>query len=325
MNNPAYTHTETTAPVVLPVGSPPPLSRISTEPIMTSASPSMPTTSSAVNLQSRRHSHNMVLQLNLQGAPHPVPIGSLAPGRSVSMVSLTGQQQQQGSVPSIYPNLQNDTQSIYSDVGYNPPPAFQHLTGAQTSPPTGIVKVVESQHHHNHNPLGEVIGAPTVANGNPDHHHDPNAPHPTEESEKKSWFQHTLSENMSIIYAVFLVTLGLVIYLADTFSGHDSAMAEGFNVFLISTQLLWLFYVHVDVRRYVSLISRALDEARTRQVNTDDQVHLEPTGDGQYQLRFNVPEAPRTIPQHYGFTSGRHGGSLYLKIGATGKYISPDY
>ncbi|KAK4294775.1 hypothetical protein Pmani_032623 [Petrolisthes manimaculis] len=316
MNNPAYTHTETTAPMVLPVGSPPPLSRISTEPIMTSPSPSMPGSSGVYGAHGRRHSHNMVLQLNLQGAPHSVPISSLAPGRSVSMVSLTGQQQ--GSVPSIYPNLHNDNQSIYSDVGYNPPPVFQHLTGAQASPPAGIVKVVESQHHHSHNPLGDVVGVPTSVNTNiPDHHHDPNNPQPTEECEKKSWFQHTLSENMSIIYAVFLVTLGLVIYLADTFSGHDSAMAEGFNVFLISTQLLWLFFVHVDVRRYVSLISRALDEAKTRQVNKDDQVHLEPTGDGQYQLRFNVPEAPRTVPQYYGFTSGRHGGSLYLKIGAT--------
>lgn len=304
MNNPAYTHTEPT-PVVLPVGSPPPLSRISTEPIMTSTSPSI-VGSHGAHGQGRRHSHNMVLQLNLQGAP-PHPVSSLAPGRSVSMVSLTGQQ----PMPSLYPNLHTDNQSIYSDVSYNPPAAsFQHLTSSQASPP-GIVKVVESQHLHHHLPHGEVNLSPQ-----PDTH-DPNFPQPSDNSEKKAWFRHTLSENLSIMYAVFLVTLGVVIYLADTFSGHDSAMAEGFNVFLITVQLLWLFYVHVDVRRYVSLISRALDEAKTRQVNKDDQMQLEPTGDGQYQLRFNVPEAPRTIPQHYGFTSGRHGGSLYLKIGAT--------
>ncbi|XP_069958889.1 proton channel OtopLc isoform X3 [Cherax quadricarinatus] len=302
MNNQGYVHIEPT-PVVLPVGSPPPFTRMSTEPNM--ASPP----SSVVGMpighgHSRRHS--MVLQLNLQGPPPVNSVPHSSRGRSVSMISLNGTQ----ATPNMYPNL-HDTQSIYGEVGYGPHIGFSggHHMESQGSLSAGGMKVVDSQQtlvasHNDH------------INSHPENH-DPHMPQPTEEGEKKSRFQLTLSKNMSIMYAVFLVMLGLVIYLADTFSGHDSAIAEGFNVYLIVAQLLWLFYVHIDVRRYVNLISRALDEAKTKQVNKDDQVQLEPTGDGQYQLRINVPEAPRTIPQYYGFTSGRHGGSLYLKIGAT--------
>ncbi|XP_050725831.1 proton channel OtopLc-like isoform X3 [Eriocheir sinensis] len=302
MNSQTYSHVHTEpSPLVLPVSSPPPLNRTPTEPIM-HAPPSH--AGAGHHNQARRHS--MVVQLNLQGAAAPLHHPAPNPTRSVSMVSLTGNP----VVSSMYPNLHNDTQSIYSDVGFSPPGNYhgiQHMDSQASL--TGITHKVDSQQ--------------TLVNAHPDagcmsmpepHYY---GPQPIEDEEKRKWFSHTLSENMSIIYAVFLVTLGIVIYLADTFNSHNSAMAEGFNVFLIVVQLLWLFSVHVDVRRYVSLISRALEEAKNKQLNKDEQVQLEPTGDGQYQLRINVPEAPRTIPQHYGFTSGRHGGSLYLKIGAT--------
>ncbi|XP_045136596.1 proton channel OtopLc-like isoform X2 [Portunus trituberculatus] len=305
MNNQTLNHNHMEpSPLVLPVGSPPPLNRIPTEPIMNTP-PSHPV--GGHHNQARRHS--MVVQLNLQGAATPLTGFTQAPNttRSVSMVSLTGNPVVS---TSMYPNLHNDTQSIYSDVGYSPPGAYhgiQHMD-SQASLTGGPHKVESQQALVNPHPEAGCGGMPEAHHG---------APQPVEDEEKKSWFIHTLSENLSIIYAVFLVTLGIVIYLADTFNNHDSAMAEAFNVFLIVVQLLWLFYVHVDVRRYVSHISRALEEAKTKQVNKDEQVQLEPTGDGQYQLRINVPEAPRTIPQYYGFTSGRHGGSLYLKIGAT--------
>lgn len=309
MNNQGYVHTEPT-PLVLPVGSPPPLplSHAIAEPGMASPSPSIMGAPSTIT-QGRRHS--MVVQLNLQqgAAPQVAGVPPSRNGRSVSMLSLNGTQH----VSSMYPNLHNDTQSIYSEVGYG---VTSHPVGSTGPHSNAAIKVVEGQQ------TSLIAGHPEAVSTHPDPHDPHLPPQPTEEGEKKAWFQHTLSKNMSIMYAVFLVMLGIVIYLADTFSGHDSAIAESFNVFLIVAQLLWLFYVHVDVRRYVNLISRALDEAKTKQINKDEQVQLEPTGDGQYQLRINVPEAPKTIPQYYGFTSGRHGGSLYLKIGATGTTLS---
>lgn len=302
MTNQTYSHVHNeTPPMVMPVASPPPLNRTPTEPIMHSPQPH------AVGHHNQARRHSMVVQLNLQGAAGPLHHPS-NPTRSVSMVSLTGNP----VVSNMYPSLQNDTQSIYSDVGFSPPGGYhgiQHMD-SQMSLTAGTHKVDSQQTLVSAHPDAGCMSMP-------DPHHG--GPFAVEDEEKKEWFKHTLSENMSIIYAVFLVTLGIVIYLADTFNNHNSAMAEAFNVFLIVAQLLWLFSVHVDVRRYVSHISRALEDAKTKQMNKDEQVQIEPTMDGQYQLRINVPEAPKTIPPHYGFTSGRHGGSLYLKIGATGK------
>ncbi|MCL4149453.1 UNVERIFIED_CONTAM: hypothetical protein GTU68_047684 [Idotea baltica] len=117
------------------------------------------------------------------------------------------------------------------------------------------------------------------------------------------------------MYAILLFMVGCVLYIADTFSKTNSAMGEAFNVYLIIVQLLWLGYIHVDVRKYINTISHALEEAKEKDVK-GEPVQLETTADGQYQLRINLPEPRRTFPQHYGFTTGRHGGSLYLKIGA---------
>ena len=96
------------------------------------------------------------------------------------------------------------------------------------------------------------------------------------------------------------------------------AMGEAFNVYLILVQLLWLGYIHVDVRKYINTISTALEEAKEKDTK-GEPVQLETTSEGQYQLRINLPEPRKTFAQHYGFTTGRHGGSLYLKIGAAGK------
>ncbi|XP_064115664.1 proton channel OtopLc-like isoform X2 [Macrobrachium nipponense] len=311
MSNPAYAHTEPT-PLVLPVGAPPPLTRVTTDPNMTSPAPSV------VGIPvGRNRANSMVLQLNLQHALPPITGINHVTGapRSISMVSLNAHQ----PVAHLYPNLPSDTQSIYSEVGNaysNTASGYlgaQHLTAAVdgTHPNAGL-KIIDGQQINQRAPSQNETITSHDDDGN-----DHDVPQPTEPEKKKEWFVTTISQNFSVMYAVFLVMLGVVIYLADTFSGHDSAIAEGFNVYLIVAQLLWLFYVHIDVRRYVNLISRALEEARSKQENKNDQVQLEPTGDGQYQLRINLPEPRKTIPQHYGFTSGRHGGSLYLKIGAT--------
>lgn len=320
MNNAAYINTEP-RPLVLSVdGPPPPLHRSMTDSTLMAAPTNIIATQQASPAQSntmqRQRTNSMVVQLNL-GNQHQEVIQNSAPstlpsGRSVSLVSLN--QAGINTIPNVatYPNLSqyaSDTQSIYSEIG-----TPQYNTGYLGS--AHIPNVMGSQ--------GSLAGFKDQGMGmvspNPDG--DDHEPEPTPEDEKKAWTIETLADNASLIYAIFIVTLGTVIYLADTFSGHDSAMAESFNVFLIVVQLLWLGYAHIDVRHYLQTIMKAMDEARERNTNKNDQVVLEPTGDGQYQLRINLPEPKKTLPQHYGFTSGRHGGSLYLKIGATGELLT---
>ncbi|XP_027239094.2 proton channel OtopLc [Penaeus vannamei] len=125
---------------------------------------------------------------------------------------------------------------------------------------------------------------------------------PTEPKMKREWFKYSASENISIMYAIFLVMLGIVIYTADMFLGRQSVLAESFNNFLIIVQVIWLMYIHIDARIYVNHISKKLEEAEGERKDTQ-------TGSN---AQLQDP-----IPLHYGFTSGRHGGSIYLKIGAT--------
>lgn len=311
MNNAAYVNTEP-RPLVLSVDGPPPLNRSLTDTNIMTTPNSVVTTANNTPTQPgighRHRTNSMVVQLNLGNAIEGIPgsVSNMPSGRSVSLVSLN--QAGINNMPNVstYPNLSNysDTQSIYSEIG-----------GPQYN--AGYL----STHHMNN-----VMGSQGSLTGLKDHGiavapmpDQEDEPEPTSEEEKKAFTVETLTDNMSLIYAIFIVTLGMVIYLADTFSGHDSAMAEIFNIFLIVVQFLWLGYAHIDVRHYLQTIMKAMEEARDRNKDKSDQVVLEPTGDGQYQLRINLPEPRKTIPQHYGFTSGRHGGSLYLKIGATGK------
>lgn len=313
MNNAAYVNTEP-RPLVLAVDAPPPpLNRSLTDTNLVAAAHNIISSVTNSPAQSgtlqRPRTNSMVVQLNLGNNNDGMP-GSLAStqpnGRSVSLVSLN--QAGISSSPNVnnYPNIpgySNDTQSIYSEIG------GQYTTGYLAT-------------HHMNNAMGSQgslagIKDHSIVSPAPMPSGDHDEPEPTSEEDKKSWTIETLADNLSLIYAIFLVTLGIVIYLADTFSGHDSAMAETFNVFLIVVQLIWLGYAHIDVRHYLQTIMKAMNEARERNKDKNDQVVLEPTGDGQYQLRINLPEPRKTIPQHYGFTSGRHGGSLYLKIGAT--------
>ncbi|XP_076046380.1 proton channel OtopLc-like isoform X2 [Oratosquilla oratoria] len=325
--NEAYEHDEP-SPLILSVRSP---SSHTLETPIQSMSPM-----NIAGIPPRGRANSMVLQLNLQGpggtggsgggvapgglgAPEGVPPVSHS-NRSVSMISLNTAHNHLPNNHTTYPNLANlaDSQSIYSEVNQNTGYSMGYLgqrmgspMGSQASLAGVGYKVIDSQQTLMHHHLPQISPADVGDSGD----HDDDEPQSTEVEENKRWFKHTLSENLSLMYAIFLFMLGIVIYMADTFSGHDSAMAEGFNIYLIIVQLLWLAYVHIDVRRYLQTISRSLEEAKSKQKN--EQVQVEPTGDGQYQLRINLPESRKPIPQFYGFTSGRHGGSIYLKIGAT--------
>lgn len=136
----------------------------------------------------------------------------------------------------------------------------------------------------------------------------------TTREDKIAWFWRALSENASISYAIFLVSLGIVIYIADIFWGPNSVAAESYNLFLTVTQMLWLLTIHVDTRLFIHKIFRRVREATARREGKEDKVYMEPVDDGQFQLKFGR-EDEEPIPLDYGFSSE---GSIYIKIGATG-------
>ncbi|XP_064123051.1 proton channel OtopLc-like [Macrobrachium nipponense] len=130
-------------------------------------------------------------------------------------------------------------------------------------------------------------------------------PMPTPPEERRKWLISTLSTNLSIIYILLLVIVGIVCYLIDMFSGKHSSISEIFNIYLMTGQITFLAYIHISVRRYVKKISRLLKASNEGDRNEK----------GKDQKNDN--DSCQDIHQDYGFTDNSHGGSLYLKIGAT--------
>ncbi|KAK7075490.1 hypothetical protein SK128_003232, partial [Halocaridina rubra] len=135
------------------------------------------------------------------------------------------------------------------------------------------------------------------------------SPPPTEAKTRKEWLISSLSTNMSIVYILLLIVAGLVSYLKDMFSGSYSAVSESFNLYLISAELFWLMYIHLDVRRYIGRLSRLLNKTLDSESDTEKNQPA-PTYD-------DIQDQYKKISLDYGFTFSSHGGSLYLKIGAT--------
>jgi len=249
--------------------------------------------------QSRRdRTNSCVLQLAV--GPNQIQSATMPSSRSVSLYSLN--QADVNTLPNGYPSLNNfnqDNQSIYSDIGGN------YQTGYLG---TQNINIVGSSH-------GSIL-KDSHAPSSVSHRSDGDEPEKTLDSDKQKAFVERLSDNMSLLYAMFIVSLGFVIYLADIFSGHDSVIAECYNIYLMVAQIMVLGYLHIDIRRYCNRVAKAL-QANTEYKEEVNDVTLTNTDEGNIQIKISMPEHRNTIKQHYGFTSGRHGGSLYLKIGAT--------
>ncbi|XP_064077197.1 proton channel OtopLc-like [Macrobrachium nipponense] len=136
-------------------------------------------------------------------------------------------------------------------------------------------------------------------------------------TEKRQWFNKTLSSNLSLIYSILLVTLGGIIYVWDVLESHAVPIAEWFNIYLMVVQLLFLMYIHLDCRRYTTLIAKKLKQAEKKKELLESKYSESQESPG---IEGNPPKVEyediEEIPQYYGFSSGRHGGSLYVKIGA---------
>ncbi|XP_068210699.1 proton channel OtopLc-like [Palaemon carinicauda] len=135
------------------------------------------------------------------------------------------------------------------------------------------------------------------------------------DEEKRVWFLKTLSSSLGLIYSILLVTVGGIIYIWDVLENHAVPIAECFNIYLMVVQLLFLWYIHLDCRQYTTLISSKLKKAEIEKNILDSKYSQGPLED-EGSPPVMQEEDYEEIPQYYGFTSGRHGGSLYVKIGA---------
>jgi len=314
MSNLAYTNTENVGgPIVLTVGGQPSPNRSYGDNNIMNETPILSNPGTPQNSNMRERNNSMVLQLNLGNNVDHLPTGRnvstmpMGGGRSISLISLN--QVGVNTLPNIntYPNLNNyasDTQSIYSEIGGGPTYGTGYL-GAQN-----IINTMGSQ--------GSLAG---YKDGTMKLNPADQEPESTSEEEKISWTVKTLANNASLLYGISLITLAIVIYFTDIFSGDSLPLAAFFNLFLIISQMVFLGFIHKDVRRYIRSITKAIDKNKNRNNITANNVIIDdPTGDpiNNRAIHINVTHNQEIdqIPQSYGFTSGRHGGSFYLKIGA---------
>lgn len=153
---------------------------------------------------------------------------------------------------------------------------------------------------------------------------------------------------LSCIYAVFIVTLGLVIYISDIIVGNTAlaevrnavntsqwketyltllpvSVLQTFSIYLLIIGFVYILYLVIDIRVYVNK-SKTVCFAKADAVSCDAEYREWPEG----SVHLSIP-APSwsvrlqdTPTHHYCFTKGRHSGSFYLKIGAAGKlFIFP--
>ncbi|XP_046993922.1 uncharacterized protein LOC124606004 [Schistocerca americana] len=72
---------------------------------------------------------------------------------------------------------------------------------------------------------------------------------PTEQREKIRSFWYLLTIVLSSIYAVFIVSVGLLIYISDIFI-DVSPMSEIFNIYLVCVGLLYFVFLYIDITCY---------------------------------------------------------------------------
>jgi hypothetical protein len=109
--------------------------------------------------------------------------------------------------------------------------------------------------------------------------------------------------------------IGVTVYSYDILIKEvqevKTAASSGFNLFLCLVGIAWLCYLVIDIHRYIRDI-----EQHSRGSLDMGEMKLVEGEDGELHIEMSLPGEKKTVPEYYGFASGRHSGSFYLKIGA---------
>ncbi|XP_047546078.1 proton channel OtopLc-like [Vanessa atalanta] len=152
------------------------------------------------------------------------------------------------------------------------------------------------------------------------------APPPTSPEENARLTSKYFTLILSCMYAVLLVTLGLIFYVSDIFI--DIPLSPIFSITLLSIGFIYQLFLLIDINRYKS---KALKNERIKGLHSkkiqeffrkqEDEYGYNIPGDRTPQSTISqvIPPALLIPLKHnYCFSHGRHSGSFYLKLGAAG-------
>ncbi|CAL4093705.1 unnamed protein product, partial [Meganyctiphanes norvegica] len=130
----------------------------------------------------------------------------------------------------------------------------------------------------------------------------------TSKEERNIYFKEAMSINLSKMYCIAVFMAAILIYVGDSLSKSGFVLAEYFNIYLMVVHIIWLAFVHHDIRKYLQFVSETVSQAQGTQPDSS-------SGSETCKPLKTITAADR----YYGFASGRHsaGGSIYLKAGAT--------
>ncbi|XP_050300202.1 proton channel OtopLc-like isoform X2 [Anthonomus grandis grandis] len=148
------------------------------------------------------------------------------------------------------------------------------------------------------------------------HHHKlPSLP-----EAKKEMFTDILTESLSIIYALLIVTLGVSLYLIDYLALNSEGihlLSEGFSLTVLGLALSYLMFLNIDImiynykKRKFEKLMETIQPEHMEIKETDEGVVYDPMVHKALTLR-------KKLDHSYCFNNDRHSSNFYLKIGAAG-------
>ncbi|XP_034246845.1 proton channel OtopLc-like [Thrips palmi] len=126
--------------------------------------------------------------------------------------------------------------------------------------------------------------------------------------------RRNLTQILSCVYAVFIVTLGVVVYISSLVAGKSPVLAEAFSLYLVGLGLLYLVFLYTDIRRYLNRI-------KARQafiLASGTSMTTSPKASPRTSLTPPRPRPVQPVPHDYCFSDASHAASFYLKVGAAG-------
>lgn len=154
----------------------------------------------------------------------------------------------------------------------------------------------------------DSISAINVPVGNPDHNRN--------YAESRA-----LSILMSGIYAVFLLMMGVIIFINDQHREHRF-YSEVFSSVISGIGILWLVIFHVDLCMYKTEVLKQLKEREDAMQEASDRFSTATefiiNSGFNFSSTQNITDGKAHKTPPYRFLMGRHSGSFYLKIGSAG-------
>ena len=129
---------------------------------------------------------------------------------------------------------------------------------------------------------------------------------------KKQRLWDFLTMVTSIIYGMSIFMFGIVLYFADLFvvGANKEHLSEWFNIYLSVVGIAFIIWLLIDIQSYLGEIGKRKDSGAFNM----GKIKLVIGDDGYLQIET---EAKEKLPDYYCFSTGRHSGSFFLKIGCS--------